>query len=29
MYMDMIKTLFEIFAARMRSATDFASFLET
>jgi hypothetical protein len=29
MYRDMIKTLFEIFAARMRSATDFASFLES
>jgi hypothetical protein len=28
MYRDMIKTLFEIFAARMRSSTDFSSFLE-
>jgi len=28
MYRDMIKTLFEIFAARMRSSTDFAAFLE-
>jgi hypothetical protein len=28
MYRDMIKTLFEIFAARMRSSSDFAAFLE-
>ena len=28
MYRDMIKTLFEIFAVRMRSSTDFSSFLE-
>jgi len=28
MYRDMIKTLFEIFVARMRSSTDYASFLE-
>jgi hypothetical protein len=28
MYRDMIKTLFDIFVARMRSSNDFASFLE-